>query len=174
VHSLASQLPPDELVSTRRSGLVRRRSIAAQAFEVVATTAHACDPDVLPGRARSLAPAVRFVLVRGSGSARLSLRRLRRDPGIGRIVGGPMVIEVGWAKLPGRQAATLAHGKDVDTVTYLGDYTLARSAPRWAETHFTPAAERCRSDAFFARSRWRDVGVAMAAGSTVIVCVSRL
>jgi phosphatidylinositol alpha-1,6-mannosyltransferase len=179
VHSLASQLPPAELVVYAPKWKGAPEFDAAQAFEVVRhpTSLMLPTPDVLR-RARAIARANHCESVWFGAAAPLGLLAsgLRRDPGIRTVVASTHGHEVGWAKLPAAKQLLARIGADCDTVTYLGDYTLQRlrkaCGPRTHFEHlpsgvdstlFSPAA-----DAAMVRRRH---------GLTdrpVIVCVSRL
>jgi phosphatidylinositol alpha-1,6-mannosyltransferase len=179
VHSLASQLPPDELVVYAPQWKAAAEFDAAQAFEVVRhpTSLMLPTPDVLR-RARAIARANQCESVWFGAAAPLGLLApaLRRDPGIRQVVASTHGHEVGWAKLPVAKQLLARIGAGCDTVTYLGDYTLQRlrkaCGPRTHLEHlpsgvdselFSPAA-----DGAMVRRRH---------GLTdrpVIVCVSRL
>jgi phosphatidylinositol alpha-1,6-mannosyltransferase len=84
--------------------------------------------------------------------------------------------EVGWALLPGARQVLRRIGRDVDVVTYLGDYTGAASLRRSGRARRSPS---CRA-ASTRRSSLRPAdgdGVRRRLGLAdrpVVVCVSRL
>jgi phosphatidyl-myo-inositol dimannoside synthase len=131
VHSLASQLPPDELVvyAPRWSG--DTAFDAAQPFPVVRhpTSLMLPTPDVLR-RARAIAAEYECESVWFGAAAPLGLLAgpLRRDPGVSRIVASTHGHEVGWAKLPAARQLLAHIGRECDTLTYLGEYTHKRLA----------------------------------------------
>ncbi len=83
-------------------------------------------PDVLR-RARSIARAERCDRVWFGAAAPLGL--LARPLVLERAVASTHGHEVGWALLPGARSVLRRIGRDVDVVTYLGDYTRARLEP---------------------------------------------
>lgn len=83
-------------------------------------------PDVLR-RARSIAAAEGCDRVWFGAAAPLGL--LARPLGLSRAVASTHGHEVGWAMLPGARQVLRRIGRDVDVVTYLGDYTRARLRP---------------------------------------------
>jgi phosphatidylinositol alpha-1,6-mannosyltransferase len=81
--------------------------------------------------------------------------------------------EVGWAQLPGARQALRRIGRDVDVVTYLGEYTRTRLAP------YVPRLERLPSGVDTALFRPGAGGDAVRrrhglVDRPVVVCVSRL
>jgi phosphatidylinositol alpha-1,6-mannosyltransferase len=179
VHSLAGQLPAEELVVYAPQWKGATEFDAAQAFEVVRhpTSLMLPTPDVLR-RARDVARANHCESVWFGAAAPLGLLApaLRRDPGIRQVVASTHGHEVGWAKLPAAKQLLARIGAGCDTVTYLGDYTLQRlrkaCGPRTNFEHlpsgvdsqlFSPAA-----DGAMVRRRHGLMD------RPVIVCVSRL
>ena len=179
VHSLARQLPPDELLVYAPKWKGAEQFDAAQAFEVVRhpTSLMLPTPDVLR-RARDIAKANDCESVWFGAAAPLGLlaRALRRDPGIRQVVASTHGHEVGWAKLPAAKQLLARIGADCDTITYLGDYTLQRlrkaCGPR---THFEHLPSGVDSQMFSPAADGEMVrrrhGLT---GRPVIVCVSRL
>ena len=179
VHSLASQLPPDELVVYAPKWKAAAEFDAAQAFEVVRhpTSLMLPTPDVLR-RARAIARSNQCEAVWFGAAAPLGLLApaLRRDPGIRRVVASTHGHEVGWAKLPIAKQLLARIGADCDTVTYLGEYTLTRLRKACGpDTHFEhlPSGVDSRlfspaADGAMVRRRHGLMN------RPVIVCVSRL
>ncbi len=115
--------------STRRPGGARRRSTRAQPFPVVRhpDVAHAAGAGRAAPRPRGRrAPRA----ATGCGSARRRRSACSRGrSGLARAVASTHGHEVGWALLPGARQVLRRIGRDVDVVTYLGDYTRRRLAP---------------------------------------------
>jgi phosphatidylinositol alpha-1,6-mannosyltransferase len=179
VHSLASQLPPDELVVYASRWEGAEAFDQAQPFPVVRHPTSLLLPTRgALRRARAIATEYQCDSVWFGAAAPLGLlaRPLRRDPGIGQIVASTHGHEVGWAKLPAARQLLARIGRDCDTVTYLGEYTLQRLvAACGPETHFErlpsgvdTAAFSPDADGAGIRSRH---GLS---GRPVVVCVSRL
>jgi phosphatidylinositol alpha-1,6-mannosyltransferase len=179
VHSLASQLPPDEVVVYAPKWKGAPAFDAAQPFEVVRhpTSLMLPTPDVLR-RAREIARARRCDSVWFGAAAPLGLLApaLRRDPGVSRVVASTHGHEVGWAKLPAAKQLLARIGADCDTVTYLGQYTLERLQKACGpKTHFEHLPSGVDSQLFSpsadgAMVRRRHGLI----DRPVIVCVSRL
>jgi phosphatidylinositol alpha-1,6-mannosyltransferase len=131
VHSLAIQLPPDEVVVYASRWAGADAFDAAQPFPVVRhpTSVLLPTPAALR-RARALAREYSCDAVWFGAAAPLGLLAgpLRREPGVRRIVASTHGHEVGWAKLPLARQLLARIGRDCDVVTYLGDYTLRRLA----------------------------------------------
>jgi len=101
---------------------------------------------------------------------------LRRRAGITRAVAQTHGHEVGWAALPGARSALRRIGRDVDVVTYLGEYTRTRLAKVLGDrTELRRLAPGVDVDAFHPGV---DGSVVRKAHNltdrAVIVCVSRL
>ena len=128
VHALARRLPPDEVVVYAPAWKGAAAFDAAQAFPVVRHPSSLMlpVPDVLR-RARAVAAAESCDRVWFGAAAPLAL--LARPLGLDRAVASTHGPEVGWALLPGARSALRRIGRDVDVVTYLGDYTRRRLAP---------------------------------------------
>ena len=101
---------------------------------------------------------------------------LRRDPGIRRIVASTHGHEVGWAKLPVARQLLARIGRDCDTVTYLGDYTLRRlSAACGPRTTFARLPSGVDTEAFSPDAPGAEVRQRYGlTDRPVVVCVSRL
>jgi phosphatidylinositol alpha-1,6-mannosyltransferase len=179
VHSLASHLPPGELVVYAPKWNGAPEFDARQAFEVVRhpTSLMLPTPDVLR-RARDIARTHQCESVWFGAAAPLALLApaLRRDPGVRQVVASTHGHEVGWAKLPVAKQLLAHIGANCDTITYLGEYTLQRlrkaCGPR---THFERLPSGVDSQQFSPAADGAMVrrrhGLL---GRPVVVCVSRL
>jgi phosphatidylinositol alpha-1,6-mannosyltransferase len=172
VHSLASRLPADEVVVYAPAWKRAAAFDTAQAFPVVRhpTSLMLPVPDVLR-RARDIAAAEGCDRVWFGAAAPLGL--LARSLGLERSVASTHGHEVGWALLPGARQVLRRIGRDVDVVTYLGEYTRARLAP------VVPRLERLPSGVDPSLFHPGAGGEAVRArhglaDRRVIVCVSRL
>jgi phosphatidylinositol alpha-1,6-mannosyltransferase len=179
VHSLACQLPPDELVVYASRWEGAEAFDAAQPFPVVRHPTSLLLPT--PGalrRARAIAAEYACDAVWFGAAAPLGLLAgpLRRDPGMARIVASTHGHEVGWAKLPAARQLLARIGRECDTVTYLGDYTLKRLAAACGpETHFERLPSGVDTTAFSPEAD--GAGIRRRYGLSerpVVVCVSRL
>jgi phosphatidyl-myo-inositol dimannoside synthase len=179
VHSLAAELPADELVvyASRWKGC--EEFDAAQPYRVVRhpSTLLIPTPDALR-RIRSVAEEHRPEAVWYGAAAPLGLltRGLRRDPGIARFVASTHGHEVGWARLPLARQALRRIGHDVDTLTYLGDYTLTRlRAACGPQTRFVHLPSGVDTVAFSPEADGAAIRERHGlTGRPVVVCVSRL
>ena len=128
VHALAVRQPADEVVVYASDWKGAPAFDARQPFPVVRhpTSLLLPVPDVLR-RARAIARAERCDRVWFGAAAPLGL--LARPLGLERAVASTHGHEVGWALLPGARQLLRRIGRDVDVVTYLGDYTRRRLAP---------------------------------------------
>ena len=127
VHSLASRLPPGEVVVYAPAWKRADAFDAVQAFPVVRHPGSLMlpVPEVLR-RARQIARSEGCDRVWFGAAAPLGL--LARPLGLDRAVASTHGHEVGWALLPGARQLLRRIGRDVDVVTYLGDYTRSRLA----------------------------------------------
>jgi phosphatidyl-myo-inositol dimannoside synthase len=127
VHSLASRQPDGEMVVYAPAWKDAARFDAEQPFPVVRhpTSLMLPVPDVLR-RAREIARAESCDRVWFGAAAPLGL--LARPLGMERAVASTHGHEVGWALLPGARQVLRRIGRDVDVVTYLGEYTRRRLA----------------------------------------------
>ncbi len=175
VHSLAVRQPADELVVYAPSWRGALAFDARQPFPVVRhpTSLVLPVPDVLR-RVRELARAEGCDRVWFGAAAPMGL--LQRPLGLERAVASTHGHEVGWALLPGARSLLRRIGRDVDTVTYLGDYTRRRLAPALG-----PAATLAHlpsgvdTSTFRPRCGGADVRRRLGlADRPVVVCVSRL
>lgn len=132
VHSLASRLPPDDVVVYAPAWRDAAKFDAAQRFPIVRhpTSLMLPVPAVL-SRARDIARAEACDVVWFGAAAPLGLlgSALRRGTSIRRAVASTHGHEVGWALLPGARQTLRAIGQRVDVVTYLGEYTRSRLGP---------------------------------------------
>ena len=172
VHSLASRQPAGEIVVYAPAWKGAAAFDAAQGFPVVRhpTSLMLPEPRVLR-RARAIAAAERCDRVWFGAAAPLGL--LAKPLGLQRSVASTHGHEVGWALLPGARQVLRRIGRDVDVVTYLGEYTRARLAP------VVPRLERLPSGVDTALFRPGAGGEEVRrrhrlTGRPVVVCVSRL
>ena len=172
VHSLASRQPEGEVVVYASSWKGAATFDAAQPFPVVRhpTSLLLPTPAALR-RARSIAAVEACDRVWFGAAAPLGLLASRL--GLERAVASTHGHEVGWAMLPVARQVLGRIGREVDVVTYLGDYTRARLAP------VIPRLERLPSgvDTSLFRPGAGGDEVRVRHGLTgrpVIVCVSRL
>ncbi|HEX4015601.1 MAG TPA: glycosyltransferase family 4 protein [Frankiaceae bacterium] len=179
VHSLASQLPPDQLV------VYASRYEGAEAFDKAQPFPVVRHPTslLLPTRgalhrARAIAKEYACDSVWFGAAAPLGLLAgpLRRDPGIARFVASTHGHEVGWAKLPVARQLLARIGRECDIVTYLGEFTRQRLAAACGpETHFEQLPSGVDTEAFSPSADGE--GIRRRYGLTdrpVVVCVSRL
>jgi len=133
VHALARRQPDGEVVVYAPGWKRAAEFDAAQRFPVVRHPGSLMlpVPDVLR-RARQIARAEGCDRVWFGAAAPLGL--LARPLGLSRSVASTHGHEVGWALLPGARQALRRIGRDVDVVTYLGDYTRRRLAPALGPT----------------------------------------
>ena len=128
VHALAVRQPADELVVYAPAWKGAPAFDARQPYPVVRHPTSLVLP--VPGvlrRLRELARAEGCDRVWFGAAAPLGL--LARPLGLERAVASTHGHEVGWALLPGARQLLGRIGRDVDVVTYLGDYTRRRLAP---------------------------------------------
>jgi phosphatidylinositol alpha-1,6-mannosyltransferase len=182
VQGLVTRLPPEDVTVYAPAWKGADEFDSEQAFEVVRhpTSLMLPEPFVIK-RARDLVRSTGATRVLFGAAAPLGLMAdSLRGAGAERIVALTHGHEAGWASLPLASAALRRIGNQVDTITYLGEYTRSRIA-----SALTPeAAARMRrlvpgvDDAAFnpgnaaagAEVRAR-LGLA---GRPVVVCVSRL
>jgi phosphatidylinositol alpha-1,6-mannosyltransferase len=128
VHALASRLPDGEAVVYAPVWRGAPEFDDAQGFPVVRHpgTLMLPVPDVLR-RAREVARSEGCDRVWFGAAAPLAL--LAKQLGLARSVASTHGHEVGWALLPGSRQVLRRIGREVDVVTYLGDYTRRRLEP---------------------------------------------
>ncbi|MDT7570840.1 MAG: phosphatidyl-myo-inositol dimannoside synthase [Actinomycetota bacterium] len=172
VHSLASRQPAGEVVVYAPAWKGATAFDAKQGFPVVRhpTSLMLPEPRVLR-RARDIATAEGCDRVWFGAAAPLGL--LARRLHLHRSVASTHGHEVGWALLPGARQVLARIGRDVDVVTYLGEYTRARLAP------LVPRLERLPSGVDTAVFRPGAGGEEVRrrhglSERPVVVCVSRL
>jgi phosphatidylinositol alpha-1,6-mannosyltransferase len=172
VHSLAARQPAGEIVVYAPAWKGAAAFDAKQPFPVVRhpTSLMLPEPRVLR-RARDIASAEGCDRVWFGAAAPLGL--LAKPLRLSRAVASTHGHEVGWALLPGARQVLRRIGRDVDVVTYLGDYTRSRLAP------VMPRLERLPSGVDTSLFRPGSGGDAVRrrhglADRPVVVCVSRL
>ncbi len=179
VRSLATRQPDGEIVVYASSWPGAAAYDAEQPFPVIRHPARLMLPvPAVLRRARQIAVAEACSAVWFGAAAPLGLLAggLRRA-GIERVVASTHGHEAGWASIPVARSMLARIGSEVDTLTYLGDYTRRRIAaalgaaaqrlvrlPPGVDTRaFSPDV-----DGSDVRRRYR------LTGRPVIVCVSRL
>jgi phosphatidylinositol alpha-1,6-mannosyltransferase len=172
VHSLASRQPDGEVVVYASSWKGADAFDAAQPFPVVRHQTSILLPTPAAVRtAREIAAAEGCDRVWFGAAAPLGL--LASGLRLERSVASTHGHEVGWAMLPGARQVLGRIGREVDVVTYLGDYTKARLAPVMPRLERLPSG--VDTDLFRPGAGGEDVrrrhGLA---GRSVVVCVSRL
>jgi len=175
VHALASRQPEGEVVVYASDWKGAAAFDAVQGFPVVRHPSSLLlpTPDALR-RIRAVVEAEGCDRVWFGAAAPLAL--LAGPLGLSRSVASTHGHEVGWALLPGSRQVLRRIGREVDVVTYLGDYTRSRLAPA-----FGPQArlERLPSGVDTTLFRPGAGGAEVRArhglsGRPVVVCVSRL
>jgi len=176
VHNLAVRQPAGSVVVYASTWRGAAEFDAAQPFEVIRAGTSVLLPT--PGAAREAAGIARAhgcdtVWFGAAAPLGLLAAGLRRRAGLRRAVAQTHGHEVGWAALPGARVMLRRIGRDVDVVTYLGEYTrtrLARVLPRLER--LTPGVDtalfRPDVDGSAVRRRYR------LGERPVVVCVSRL
>lgn len=174
VHSLAARQPDGEIVVFASSWKGAQAFDAAQPFPVV----RAATSVLLPTRgalraAREVAAAEGCDRVWFGAAAPLGL--LARGLGLSRSVASTHGHEVGWALLPGTRQVLSRIGRDVDVVTYLGDYTRSRLAPALRRTRLEQLPSGVDTAVFRPGAGGAEVRARLGLGDRpVVVCVSRL
>ena len=175
-------LPADEVVVYTSTFPGADEFDAAQPFRVIRDARAMLLPTpavrarVLRVRAETGATAIWFGAAAPLGLLAPALRRA----GAQRLVATTHGHEVGWAALPAARALLRRIGRDVDVVTYLGEYTRARLA-----AVLGPGAELARlapgvdTDVFDDTSELRAAAAGLRdryglGAAPVVVCVSRL
>jgi phosphatidylinositol alpha-1,6-mannosyltransferase len=175
VHALASRLPDGEVVGYAPAWKGAAAFDAAQRFPVVRHPGSLMlpTPDVLR-RARDIAAAEGCDRVWFGAAAPLGL--LARPLAMERSVASTHGHEVGWALLPGARQLLRRIGRDVDVVTYLGDYTRHRLAPALGpRATLAQLSSGVDTALFHPQAGGADVRRRLGlTGRPVIVCVSRL
>jgi phosphatidylinositol alpha-1,6-mannosyltransferase len=174
VHSLAARQPPGEVVVYAPAWKGAAAFDAAQPFPVVRhpTTLMLPTPDVLR-RARGIAAAEGCDRAWFGAAAPLGL--LARPLRLQRAVASTHGHEVGWALLPGARQVLRRIGRDVDVVTYLGEYTRARLAGAVDEWRLARLPSGVDTSVFRPGCGGDDVRRRYGlSGRPLVVCVSRL
>ena len=174
VHSLAVRQPADEVVVYASSWKGTAAFDAAQPFPVVRDRASVLLPTPRALRAvREVARAEGCDRVWFGAAAPLGL--LARGLGLSRAVASTHGHEVGWAMLPGTRQVLSRIGRQVDVVTYLGDYTRSRLAPALKGVRLEQLPSGVDTATFFPGSGGDVVRRRLGLESRpVVVCVSRL
>jgi phosphatidylinositol alpha-1,6-mannosyltransferase len=179
VHNLAVRQPPGSVVVYASSWRGSATFDADQPFEVVREKTSVLLPTPrVARRAAQIARAYGCDSVWFGAAAPLGLLAagLRRRAGVRRAVALTHGHEVGWAALPGARRLLRRVARDVDVVTYLGEYTrvrLARVMGGLTELYrLAPGVDvdlyRPLADGAAVRRRHR------LSDRPVVVCVSRL
>jgi phosphatidylinositol alpha-1,6-mannosyltransferase len=174
VHSLAVRQPPGEVVVYASSWKGAAAFDAAQPFPVVRarTSVLLPTPRVLRA-AREVARAEGCDRVWFGAAAPLGL--LARGLDLSRSVASTHGHEVGWALAPGTRQVLSRIGRDVDVVTYLGEYTHARLKGAFRRTTMAPLPSGVDTTVFRPGAGGAEVRARHGLASRpVIVCVSRL
>jgi len=175
VHALATRLPAAEVVVYAPAWKGAPAFDAALPFPVVRHPGSLMlpVPDVLR-RARDTARAEGCDRVWFGAAAPLAL--LARPLGLQRSVASSHGHEVGWALLPGSRQVLRRIGRDVDVVTYLGDYTRRRLEPALGpRATLAQLPSGVDPDVFTPGAGGDDVRRRLGlADRPVVVCVSRL
>ncbi|MBF6174110.1 glycosyltransferase family 4 protein [Nocardia blacklockiae] len=132
VHSLALQLPPDDLVvyAPRWRGDSHLRFDAEQPFQVVRhpTTLMLPTPLVLRRAAKLLRDERCDTVWFGAAAPLALMSPLLRRSGARRILASTHGHEVGWSMLPAARQSLRAIGDHTDVITYVSKYTRRRFA----------------------------------------------
>ena len=174
VHSLAVRQPEGEVVVYASSWKGATVFDAAQPFPVVRHPSSLLLPTRgALRRVREVARAEGCDRVWFGAAAPLGL--LARGLGLSRAVASTHGHEVGWALLPGARQVLARIGRQVDVVTYLGDYTRSRLAPALPGVRLEQLPSGVDTATFFPGAGGdavrRRLGLT---GRPVVVCVSRL
>lgn len=181
VHTLATLLPPDDLVvyAPRWRGDSHTVFDAQQPFEVVRhpTTLMVPSPAVVK-RSRDLMRAHQVEAVWFGAAAPLAMMTpMLRSVGAQQVVASTHGHEVGWSMLPGARQALRQIGNHTDAITYVSKYTRNRFAAafgsRAALEYVPPAvdAEAFRPDPAAGEVLRRRYGLGE---RPVVLCLSRL
>ena len=173
VHGLAVRQPADEVVVYASTWKGSAEFDAAQPFPVVRnpTSVLLPTPSVLRS-VREVAFSEGCDRVWFGAAAPLGL--LARGLGL-RSVASTHGHEVGWAALPGTRQLLSRIGRDVDVLTYLGDYTRRRLAPALRGARMEQLPSGVDTVAFRPGAGGADVRSRLGLSSRpVVVCVSRL
>lgn len=179
LHGLVSRLPPEDVLVFTSRWRGATAWDATQPYEIVRADTRTLLPTVAVRRRMSeLVREHRADTVWFGAAAPLGLlAAAARAAGAGRVVATTHGHEVGWAQLPPTRHLLRRIGREVDVLTYLGDYTRRRLAgaigpaaagilhqltPGVDTGHFRPGAGAGIRDRL------------QLSGVPVVVCVSRL
>ena len=172
VHALAARQPAGEVAVYASSWQGAAAFDAAQSFPVVRHPSSL----LLPTAVRRVREAVRALdcdRVWFGAAAPLGLMASALD--LERSVASTHGHEVGWALLPGARQLLGRIGRQVDVVTYLGNYTRARLAPAMPGAHLAQLSSGVDTSLFHPGAGGdvvrRRLGLS---DRPVVVCVSRL
>ena len=174
VHALAVRQPADEVVVYAPAWKGAGEFDAAQPFPVVRhpTSLMLPGPAVLR-RAKAIAAAHGCDRVWFGAAAPLALLAGSLD--LARSVASTHGHEVGWAMLPGARQLLRKIGRDVDVVTYLGDYTRAKLAPAMPQATLAQLPSGVDTTLFRPGAGGAEVRRRLGLSDRpVVVCVSRL
>jgi phosphatidylinositol alpha-1,6-mannosyltransferase len=174
VHGLAVRQPTDEVVVYASSWRGAPEFDAQQPFPVVRAKTKVLLPTPHAVReARAIARSEGCDRVWFGASAPLGL--MARRLGLERAVASSHGHEVGWARVPGTRAALRSIGRQVDVVTYLGEYTHARLAPAFGPVRMAHLPSGVDTEAFRPGAGGAEVRARHGlVDRPVVVCVSRL
>lgn len=149
LHSLATRIPPDELVvyAPRWRGDTHVKFDAQQPFEVVRhpTTLMLPTPFVAKKAAELIRSHSCDSAWFGAAAPLAVMAPVLRRAGAETIVASTHGHEVGWSMVPGGRGVLRTIGNSVDTVTYVSKYTRGRFAsafgPRAALEHVPPGVD---------------------------------
>jgi phosphatidyl-myo-inositol dimannoside synthase len=131
VHNLAVRQPADSVVVYTVTAPGAEAFDAQQPFEVIREDTRLLLPvPAVLCRAVDIARSNKCDRVWFGTAAPLGLLAadLRKKAGIGRILGQTHGHDIAWAALPGARSVLRRIGRNVDVVTYLGEYTRVRLA----------------------------------------------
>ncbi|MFY1614724.1 glycosyltransferase family 4 protein [Micromonospora sp. WMMD736] len=176
LHNLAIRQPADSVVVYTVTAPDAKTFDAQQPFEVIRENTRLLLPvPAVRRRAVDIARSNSCDQVWFGTAAPLGLLAadLRRQAGVRRILGQTHGHDIAWATLPGARSALRRIGRDVDVVTYLGEYTRRRLARALSNLRqLAPGVDTERYHPGVDGSPVRDrYGLT---GRPVVVCVSRL
>ncbi|HVE99526.1 MAG TPA: glycosyltransferase family 4 protein [Mycobacteriales bacterium] len=177
VHALAARLPPEEIVVYAPAWQRAREFDAEQRFPVVRHPGSLMLP--VPGvlrRARAVARAEGCDTVWFGAAAPLGLLAGPLGDVVGRAVASTHGHEIGWARLPVARQMLRRVARDVDVMTYLGDFTGSRlTAAVGGLTTLEPLPSGVDVDVFHPGVPGDDVRRTHGlVDRPVVVCVSRV
>lgn len=178
VHSLVCRLPPESVVVYAPAWPGAAEFDAAQPFPVIRHPSSLMLPVAsVSRRAKQIVAAEGCDTVWFGAAAPLGLLAptLRRA-GVQRVVASTHGHEAGWAMLPGARALLRRISRDVDVITYLGEYTKTRMAKVLdATAQLAPLPPGVDVDIFHPNVEGGKVRARLGLGERpTVVCVSRL